>query len=162
MNVLASLSWLAYFVFFFLKRFELSICFVEVCKTFLLLGMTETSPIGTVGRLKAAVLKLPKSEQRKMIEKQGRPHILTDMRIVNDDGKENPKDGKSAGTLQVRGPLIVKQYFRVSSLCNKLGKKVLMTLLLHEKKINLLIRLIFGNADNGNSFDLFLLAKVLL
>ena len=36
-----------------------------------------------------------------------------DMRIVNDEGNELPWDGKAAGELQVRGPHVLKSYFRV-------------------------------------------------
>lgn len=36
-----------------------------------------------------------------------------DMRIVNDEGQELPWDGKAAGELQVRGPHVLKAYFRV-------------------------------------------------
>ena len=45
---------------------------------------------------------------------QGRPHLLVDMRIVNDEGNELPHDGKATGELQVRGPHVMKSYFRVS------------------------------------------------
>ena len=44
---------------------------------------------------------------------QGWPHLLTDMRIVNADGNELPRDGKSSGELQVRGPHVVQAYFKV-------------------------------------------------
>lgn len=46
---------------------------------------------------------------------QGRPHLLVDMRIVNDEGNELPHDGKATGELQVRGPHVIKSYFRVRS-----------------------------------------------
>ena len=46
---------------------------------------------------------------------QGRPHLFTDMRIVNDEGNEMPHDGKATGELEVRGPHVVKAYFRVRS-----------------------------------------------
>ncbi|KAG2436741.1 hypothetical protein HXX76_006265 [Chlamydomonas incerta] len=44
--------------------------------------------------------------------KQGRPHALCDMRIVDDGGRELPHDGKSVGHLQVRGPATVARYFK--------------------------------------------------
>lgn len=51
---------------------------------------------------------------------QGWPHLLTDMRIVNAEGKELPRDGKCSGELQVRGPHVVQSYFKVcpTSFCN--------------------------------------------
>lgn len=36
-------------------------------------------------------------------EGQGRPHLFCDMRIVDDQGKQQPQDGKAVGHLQVRG-----------------------------------------------------------
>ena len=33
--------------------------------------------------------------------KQGRPHLLLDMRIVGEDGRELPWDGQAFGNLQV-------------------------------------------------------------
>ena len=38
------------------------------------------------------------------------------MRIVDDSGKELPMDGKAAGEVQVRGPIIMSSYFNVSAL----------------------------------------------
>jgi len=57
--------------------------------------------------------KLDKEEEMKYRMSQGRPHLFTDMRIVNDEGNEMPRDGKATGELQVRGPHVVKAYFRV-------------------------------------------------
>jgi hypothetical protein len=34
-------------------------------------------------------------------EGQGRPHLFCDMRIVDDQGKQQPNDGKAVGHLQV-------------------------------------------------------------
>ena len=45
---------------------------------------------------------------------QGRPSYFIDMRIVDDEGRELPHDGRAYGDLQVRGPHVVSHYFRVS------------------------------------------------
>jgi len=45
---------------------------------------------------------------------QGRVTPFVDMRIVDGDGKELPRDGKAYGELQVRGPHVIKRYYRVS------------------------------------------------
>ena len=79
-------------------------------------GMTETSPIGTVGALKSAVLRMPEAQQKLVLQKQGRPHVLMGMRIVDDQGRPLPRDGKTSGNLQVRGPHVVKEYFKVCPL----------------------------------------------
>jgi 3-(methylthio)propionyl---CoA ligase len=74
--------------------------------------MTEMSPLGTLCTLKNKHLSLPPAEQMKLRMKQGRAIFGVDMRIVGDDGKELPWDGKSAGDLQVRGPWVVREYFK--------------------------------------------------
>ena len=40
-----------------------------------------------------------------------------ELRIVDDDGKVLPRDGKSSGRLQTRGPAVVKRYFKQDEDC---------------------------------------------
>jgi fatty-acyl-CoA synthase len=75
-------------------------------------GMTEMSPLGTAGTLKAKQLKLGKEERYALQNKQGRAIFGVDMRIVDENGKELPWDGKAFGDLQVRGPWVIKSYFK--------------------------------------------------
>jgi acyl-CoA synthetase (AMP-forming)/AMP-acid ligase II len=75
-------------------------------------GMTEMSPLGTAGTLKAAQLKLGKEERYQLQGKQGRAIFGVDYRIVDENGKELPWDGKAFGDLQVRGPWVIKSYFK--------------------------------------------------
>ncbi len=75
-------------------------------------GMTEMSPLGTLNTLKNKQLKLPQEEQMKIRLKQGRAIYGVDMKIVDADGKEQPWDGKAYGDLLVKGPWIVKEYFK--------------------------------------------------
>ena len=75
-------------------------------------GMTETSPLGTVGTLKNKHLKLPKEQQLAIRLKQGRAIFGVDMKIVGGDGKDQPWDGKAYGDLLVRGPWIMDTYFK--------------------------------------------------
>jgi fatty-acyl-CoA synthase len=78
-------------------------------------GMTEMSPLGTLGTLKNKHLALPKEQQRKILQKQGRPIFGVDMRIVDHEGKDQPWDGKAYGDLLVRGPWILDTYYKGSS-----------------------------------------------
>ena len=78
-------------------------------------GMTEISPLGTLCTLKNKQLQLPKDEQMKILQKQGRAIYGVDMRIVDSDGTDQPWDGKSYGDLLVRGPWIVDSYFKGES-----------------------------------------------
>lgn len=75
-------------------------------------GMTETSPLASVSRPLSTMADWPEERKRKVRAKQGRPLPFVEMRIVADDGRELPWDGKSAGELQVRGPWIVASYYR--------------------------------------------------
>jgi 3-(methylthio)propionyl---CoA ligase len=75
-------------------------------------GMTEMSPLGTAGTLKAAQLKLGKEERYQLQNKQGRAIFGVDYRIVDENGSELPWDGKAFGDLQVRGPWVIKSYFK--------------------------------------------------
>ncbi|MGH8529487.1 MAG: 3-(methylthio)propionyl-CoA ligase [Nevskiales bacterium] len=76
-------------------------------------GMTEMSPLGTVGTLKCKHLEWPE-EQRFAVElKQGRPPFGVELKITDAEGRELPRDGKAQGDLLVRGPWIIKSYFKV-------------------------------------------------
>ncbi|KGH31531.1 MULTISPECIES: 3-(methylthio)propionyl-CoA ligase [Comamonas] len=77
-------------------------------------GMTEMSPLGTLCTLKNKHLDLPKEEQMKIRQKQGRAIYGVEMKIVNDAGDEQPWDGRSYGDLLVRGPWIVDSYYKGS------------------------------------------------
>jgi fatty-acyl-CoA synthase len=75
-------------------------------------GMTEMSPLGTVGTLKAKQAKLDKEAQLAVQAKQGRGIFGVDMKIVDEQGNELPWDGKRFGNLMVRGPWIASGYFK--------------------------------------------------
>ncbi|MFN9773430.1 MAG: 3-(methylthio)propionyl-CoA ligase [Burkholderiales bacterium] len=75
-------------------------------------GMTEMSPLGTLSRLQNKHLDLPKEAQQKVLEKQGHVIFGVDMKIVDDEGEELAWDGKAYGNLLVRGPWVVREYFR--------------------------------------------------
>jgi len=75
-------------------------------------GMTEMSPLGTLCTLKNKHLDLPKEEQMKILLKQGRAIYGVDMKIVGANGEDLPFDGKAAGDLLVRGPWVVREYFK--------------------------------------------------
>jgi acyl-CoA synthetase (AMP-forming)/AMP-acid ligase II len=76
-------------------------------------GMTEMSPLGTASKLKAGMEDLSPEEKVAIGVKAGRGIFGVEMRIVDDDGKELPWDGVAYGSLQVRGPWICSDYFRL-------------------------------------------------
>jgi acyl-CoA synthetase (AMP-forming)/AMP-acid ligase II len=74
-------------------------------------GMTEMSPLGTTAALKAKHLRLDKDAQTEVKLTQGRPVLGVEMKIVDDGGVEQPRDGKAVGELLVRGPWITSGYY---------------------------------------------------
>ncbi|NIV17951.1 MAG: long-chain-fatty-acid--CoA ligase [Woeseiaceae bacterium] len=76
-------------------------------------GMTEMSPVGAVNSLKAGLESLSDDEKLDLATKAGRGVFGCEMRIVDDDGNEVPWDGVAYGALQVRGPWICSDYYRL-------------------------------------------------
>jgi fatty-acyl-CoA synthase len=74
-------------------------------------GMTETSPIGTVSRLKSAMEAWPEERQLDVRLKQGIPVVGVEARILGDLGEDLPWDGSQVGELAVRGPWIASRYY---------------------------------------------------
>ncbi|MFQ5534133.1 MAG: 3-(methylthio)propionyl-CoA ligase [Sphingomonadales bacterium] len=75
-------------------------------------GMTETSPIGTIGTLKPAIKLMPADRRLDVACKQGRGIYGLELKVTDDDGDELPWDGASAGHLMVRGPWVARAYYR--------------------------------------------------
>jgi len=75
-------------------------------------GMTELSPLGTLCTLKGKHLTLPPEEQMKIRLKQGRSIFGVNMKVVDPDGKELPRDGTTSGDLLVSGPWVVRDYYK--------------------------------------------------
>jgi fatty-acyl-CoA synthase len=75
--------------------------------------MTETSPLGVANSLKAGQEQLSDEEKLDLATKAGRGVYGCEMRIVDDEGNEQPWDGVAYGALQVRGPWICSDYFKL-------------------------------------------------
>jgi len=75
-------------------------------------GMTELSPLGTLSTLKNKHLSLSDEDKMKIRMKQGRAIFGLDFKIVDDNGKEQAHDGKAYGDLLVKGPWVIKEYFK--------------------------------------------------
>jgi fatty-acyl-CoA synthase len=78
-------------------------------------GMTEMSPLGTVGALKPPLAHLTGEEKLDVLQLQGYPPFGVQMKITDDAGKELPWDGKTFGRLKVAGPAVSKSYYRVDT-----------------------------------------------
>jgi fatty-acyl-CoA synthase len=78
-------------------------------------GMTETSPIGTAGTPPPQWETMSLDEKLDLACKQGQVPFGIELRVVNDEGAEQPRDGVSSGRLQVRGPWVVQRYFKADA-----------------------------------------------
>jgi fatty-acyl-CoA synthase len=74
-------------------------------------GMTEMSPVGTTGMLKPKVDALAPAARDEVKRKQGRAIYGVEMKIVDEAGRELPRDGQARGELLVRGPWIASAYY---------------------------------------------------
>ena len=74
-------------------------------------GMTETSPVATALAPRPDWEAMDREAQLDVICCQGAAPFGVELRIVDDDDAELPRDGVTSGRLQVRGPWIVKRYF---------------------------------------------------
>jgi 3-(methylthio)propionyl---CoA ligase len=74
-------------------------------------GMTETSPIGTVGGLLRKHQRLPAEERIEVVLKQGRAPYGVELKVAGVDGEMQPRDGRTAGRLFVRGHWVASGYF---------------------------------------------------
>jgi fatty-acyl-CoA synthase len=74
-------------------------------------GMTEMSPLGTLGTMKPEYDALTGSERLRVQEKQGYPPFGVEMKVTDDDNRELPWDGRTFGRLKVRGPAVAKSYY---------------------------------------------------
>jgi fatty-acyl-CoA synthase len=75
-------------------------------------GMTEMSPLGTLGSMKPEYADLEGEARLDVQVKQGHPPFGVEMKITDDEGRDLPWDGKTFGRLKVRGPAVARAYFK--------------------------------------------------
>ena len=76
-------------------------------------GMTEMSPLGTANTPKAGQESLTEEARFDLATKAGRGIYGCELRIVDDEGQALPWDGVAYGALQVRGPWICSDYYKL-------------------------------------------------
>jgi fatty-acyl-CoA synthase len=76
-------------------------------------GMTETSPLATVSYRRAELQGASDDEQFRRAAMAGCPVPLVDVRVRTDDGGDAPRNGRTPGEIQVRGPFITGAYHEV-------------------------------------------------
>lgn len=74
-------------------------------------GMTEMSPLGTLGTMKPEYADLEGDARLDVQQKQGFAPFGVEMKVTDDEGNERPWDGKTFGRLKVRGPAVAYAYY---------------------------------------------------
>ena len=74
-------------------------------------GMTEMSPLGSLGTMKPQFAGLGGDAKLDLQEKQGFAPFGVEMKVTDDENNELPWDGKKFGRLKVRGPAIAAGYY---------------------------------------------------
>jgi fatty-acyl-CoA synthase len=75
-------------------------------------GMTETSPLGTLGAPTPELDALPPDARLRELMKQGRVPFGVELKLTDDAGASLPHDGRAFGRLKVRGPSVARGYFK--------------------------------------------------
>ncbi len=80
-------------------------------------GMTETTPLATVGKLKRHMKDWTLDQQYEVRTKQGWPTPFIELRVMRPEGLEGksmeaPRDGETPGELEVRGPWVAGSYYK--------------------------------------------------
>jgi fatty-acyl-CoA synthase len=79
-------------------------------------GMTETSPLASISRLRSYQREWSAAEQLRVRARQGTVIPGVEMRVVDlESGQEVPWDNQTFGELQVRGPWIARAYYNDST-----------------------------------------------
>ena len=80
-------------------------------------GMTEMTPIGTVGGPPPNWDSMSEEEQIAYQSRPGRAMFGVELRVVGDAGNALPRDGVSSGHLQTRGAAVIRRYFKNDDDC---------------------------------------------
>ncbi len=75
-------------------------------------GMTETSPLATLGAPTKAMLSMSDDERYRLQTTAGRPMFGIELEIFGDEDEPLPHDGKARGYLRVRGPWVLSAYYK--------------------------------------------------
>src|SRR6476661_4477499 len=80
-------------------------------------GMTEMTPVGTVGAPPANWDEMSDAEQVDYMSRPGRSMFGVELRTIDAQGRVLPRDGVSSGRLQTRGAAVIQRYFKQDQDC---------------------------------------------
>jgi fatty-acyl-CoA synthase len=75
-------------------------------------GMTESSPLSLVSTIRSHLTDLPKATQTELKAKAGFSMIGSDVRLLDESGKEVAHDGEQVGEVAVRSHGVMKGYWK--------------------------------------------------
>jgi fatty-acyl-CoA synthase len=75
-------------------------------------GLSESCPVLTLSQLSTEQLKLGTEEQADLRCRTGSPFALVNLKVVDDAGKEVPRDDKTSGEIVVRAPWLTQGYLK--------------------------------------------------
>ncbi len=76
-------------------------------------GLTETTPLLTVGNLKDTLRDADEADQMNYITRTGLEVVGVDLRVVNSADEDVPWDGESIGEIIVRGDNVMRGYWKL-------------------------------------------------
>lgn len=83
-------------------------------------GMSETCPILTLAQIDEAALDDPGVDDLPIRTRTGRAVPLVDLHVVDEEGRDLPRDGRSAGEVVVRAPWLTQGYLHNPEATRKL------------------------------------------
>jgi fatty-acyl-CoA synthase len=83
-------------------------------------GLSESCPVLTLSQLDSEQMKLGVEEQADLRCRTGRPFALVDMRVLDENGAEVPRDDKASGEVVVRAPWLTQGYLKDETNSHKL------------------------------------------
>lgn len=75
-------------------------------------GMTETAPAAIGAFAKRYMKDWPKEELDKIRVKTGLPAVGAEVQVMDENGKPVPRDDETIGEIVIRGPWIMKEYYK--------------------------------------------------
>ena len=83
-------------------------------------GMSETCPILSIAFLDEGDLAAPPAEQTDLRCRTGRTLPLVQVRVADEQGVDQPRDGRATGEIQVRAPWLTQGYLKDAKASDKL------------------------------------------